>query len=413
MLIGLAVSLGSVACQRAISWLTVLVTGHPDYGFGGSDHAAYWLLLAPVLAGALYGPLSCWLAPGARGLAIPDMLAALDRDDGRIEARVGMTRMLTSTLCIGAGGSVGREGPTVFFGAALGSTLARITGMSATELRLAVGSGAAAATAATFDAPLTGVVLALELIVRRLSVFSCAVLGLASITALGVRRSLIGPFTLGPVSGTGSVGLLAAATICVLGALTGYALTGLLYGAQRLADRAWRGPEWLRPAVGGLLLGPLLLAAPELYGTGYPAITEAFRGGYPLGVLAVLLAGKLLATSLTLAIGGSGGIFGPAMFIGAMLGASYGSLTGEEVGGCALIGAVAVLAGATRIPVTAVFLLVEVTGDQRLLLPLTLVAVGAAALGRLLSPDTIFTAKLREHRPALPTVDLDPGSSSA
>jgi CIC family chloride channel protein len=178
---------------------------------------------------------------------------------------------------------------------------------------------------------------------------------------------------------------------------------------EDLCDRVWRGPEWARPAAGGLLLGALLLVLPEMYGVGYPVLENAVGGRYTIAFLLVLLLGKMAATSLTIGIGGSGGVFAPSLFMGAVLGAAYGAAAGHlfptvagPVGAYGLIGMGAVFAGAARAPITAVVIMFELTGEYTIILPLMAAIVLATLAGRALSTDTIYTLKLRRRG-----IDLD------
>jgi CIC family chloride channel protein len=187
-------------------------------------------------------------------------------------------------------------------------------------------------------------------------------------------------------------------------ALVGVAFIRVLYGFEDLADRVWRGPEWLRPAVGGIVLGVLLLALPEMYGVGYPVLERAIRTDYVPGFLLVLMAGKILATSLTIAIGGSGGVFAPSLFMGAMLGVAYGDVLQRAfpgivgpAGAYGLVGMGAVFAAAARAPMTAVIIIFELTGEYQIILPLMFAIALSAGISNLLSRDTIYTLKLRRR----------------
>jgi CIC family chloride channel protein len=190
----------------------------------------------------------------------------------------------------------------------------------------------------------------------------------------------------------------------VLAGAIGVGFTRVLYFIEDACDWAWRGPEWARPAVGGLLLGALLLVVPEMYGVGYPVLEKAVNGGYVAGFLIALLVAKMIATSLTIGIGGSGGVFAPSLFIGAMLGSAYGLIAGDlfphiagPVGAFGLIGMGAVFAGAARAPITAVIILFELTGEYSIILPLMTAIVLATLTSRRLSHDTIYTLKLRRR----------------
>jgi CIC family chloride channel protein len=183
----------------------------------------------------------------------------------------------------------------------------------------------------------------------------------------------------------------------------------VLYGIEDVCDRVWRGPEWLRPAIGGILLGLLLLAVPQMYGVGYPVLGDGVTGRYAVGTLLFLLVAKIVATSLTIGIGGSGGVFAPSLFAGAMLGAAFGQTAAAlapgasgAAGAFALVGMAAVFAGAARAPITAVLVVFELTGEYSLILPLMLAVSLATGVSSLLSRTTVYTAKLVRRG-----VDLD------
>ena len=180
--------------------------------------------------------------------------------------------------------------------------------------------------------------------------------------------------------------------------------TRVLYAIEDVCDGLWRGPEWLRPAVGGILLGLLLLVLPQMYGVGYPVLGDGVAGKYAIAFLLVLLVGKMVATSLTIGIGGSGGVFAPSLFIGAMLGSAFGEVmhllaptVAGPVGAYGLIGMGAVFAGAARAPITAVVIMFELTGEYSIILPLMAAIVLATGISHRLSGDTIYTLKLRRR----------------
>jgi CIC family chloride channel protein len=208
------------------------------------------------------------------------------------------------------------------------------------------------------------------------------------------------------------------ALFAVLGLLAGAAgviFTRVLYLIEDVCDGLWRGPEWLRPAVGGVLLGLLLLALPQLYGVGYPVLGHAVFGLYGVGFLLLLAAAKMVATSLTIGIGGSGGVFAPSLFIGAMLGSAFGQVAHQVLPGTAgpagaygLIGMGAVFAGAARAPITAVVIMFELTGEYTIILPLMLAIVLAAGISHLVSSDTVYTRKLLRRG-----IDIDEPADSA
>ena len=197
--VGLGAGLGAVAFRFLIVGITGLVTGRPDYGVDGrvaSLHlpalGPWFLLLAPVVGGLLYGPLVHRFAPQARGHGVPEVMVAVAQDGGRIPARVAGVKALASALCIGTGGSVGREGPIVQIGSALGSAAGQWLRVPSHRLTLMVACGAAGGISATFDAPISGVVFGLELILRAFTAEAFGVLGISSVTANVVARVTVG-----------------------------------------------------------------------------------------------------------------------------------------------------------------------------------------------------------------------------
>jgi CIC family chloride channel protein len=397
---------GAVAFRYLILGITRAFTRHDDYS--AISHPAWWIVFVPVAGGLLYGPLIHFFAREARGHGVPEVMFAVAERGGRIRPQVAVVKSLASALCIGSGGSVGREGPIVQIGSALGSTLGQITRVPESRLRILVACGAAGGISATFNAPIAGVFFGLELILRDFEAESFGVVVLSSFVADIIGRAAFGshPFLALPAFHIRSpieyplyIGLGFAA------AVVGVVFIRVLYGAEDVADRIWRDrPEWLRPAVGGLLLGLVVLALPELYGVGYPPLERAMGGQYAVGLLLLLLAGKIVATSLTIAIGGSGGVFAPSLFMGAMLGSAYGAGVHHLLphataapGAYGLVGMGAVFAGAARAPITAVIIIFELTGDYRIILPLMFAIALSAGVSSLLTRDTIYTLKLRRR----------------
>jgi CIC family chloride channel protein len=409
--VGLGAGLGAAAFRWLITTATRLFTGHDDYAASAgavNPHlpglGRWFVLLTPVVAGLIYGPLVYRFAREARGHGVPEVMYAVAERGGRIRPQVAVVKALASALCIGGGGSVGREGPIVQIGSALGSSLGQLVRLPESRLRILVACGAAGGIAATFNTPIAGVFFALELILGDFAVESFAAVVLAAVAAAALSRAAFGdhPFLTLPTFTIGSVGeYVAYAVLGLLAAGVGVGWSRALYFVEDLCDRLWRGPEWLRPAVGGLLLGGVLLALPQMYGVGYPVLGRAVDGGYAIGFVLLLMVGKIVATSLTIGIGGSGGVFAPSLFVGAMLGEAFGLVLHAadpalvpSPGAFALVGMGAVFAGAARTPITAVLIMFELTGEYRIILPLMLAIALAAGVSKLISRDTIYTRKL-------------------
>ncbi|WP_020498111.1 chloride channel protein [Sciscionella marina] len=410
VLIGAGAGIGAVGFRWLISAVTRVLSGHADYSDAG--HAAnglvpwlgpYFVLFAPVVAGLIYGPLVNKFAPEARGHGVPEVMYAVAERGGRIAPQVTVVKALASALCIGGGGSVGREGPIVQIGSAWGSTIGRLTRIPEARLRVLVACGAAGGIAATFNAPLAGPFFAMELILRDFAARAFGAVVLSSVTASVIGRAMLGdhPFLdLPKLHIHHAYQYLLFALLGLVVGMVGVAFSRLLYLIEDACDWLWRGPEWLRPAIGGLLLGGLLLVLPQMYGVGYPVMQHAMDGRFGLWLLLALATGKILATGLTIGIGGSGGVFAPSLFIGAMSGTAFGILADQLVPGAGspglygLIGMGAAFAGATRAAITGIIVLFELTGEYSIILPLMLAIVLATVVSRRLSGDTIYTFKL-------------------
>ncbi len=429
MLLALLVGVGAAGFAVVFRWLietfTLFFSGHADYAAvagAANPHlpglGRWFLLGVPVLAGLVYGPLVHFFAREARGHGVPEVMYAVARRGGRIAPQVAVVKALASALTIGGGGSVGREGPIVQIGSALGSTLGRGVRVPEPRVRVLVACGAAGGIAATFNAPLAGVFFAMELILADFTGQAFGMVVLASVTSSVIGRAALGdvPFlTLPTFTVQSPWEYVGFAVLGVLAGAVGVGFTRVLYWVEDACDAIWKGPEWLRPAVGGIFLGLLLVALPQMYGVGYPVLGDAIGGVYALGFLVVLLVGKMLATSLTIGIGGSGGVFAPSLFIGAMLGSAFGQVAQNlapgvvgPVGAYGLIGMGAVFAGAARAPITAIVIMFELTGEYSIILPLMTAIVIATGTSHALSSETIYTAKLRRRGVDLGAVETIP-----
>ncbi|WP_407342785.1 chloride channel protein [Pengzhenrongella phosphoraccumulans] len=414
LVIGAGAGVAAIGFRWLITTFTLALSGHADYaGLGpvANPHVPglgrWFVLFTPVIAGLVYGPLVHFFAREARGHGVPEVMYAVSRRGGRIAPQVAAVKALASALCIGGGGSVGREGPIVQIGAALGSTFGRVLKVTEPRVKILVACGSAGGIAATFNAPLAGVFFAMELILGDFSAQAFGMVVLASVTASVIGRSVLGndPFLTLPTFTVDNLTQYALfAVLGLLAGVVGVMFTRILYVIEDVCDRIWHGPEWLRPAVGGFALGGLLLLLPEMYGVGYPVLGKSIAGSYGVAFLVLLLFGKIFATSLTIGIGGSGGVFAPSLFIGAMLGSAYGEVLrviAPDIAGSpgvyGLIGMGAVFAGAAKAPITAVVILFELTGEYTIILPLMVAIVLASAISHVLARDSIYTFKLRRR----------------
>jgi chloride channel protein, CIC family len=414
LLVGVGSGLGAVVFRYLIYFFTWLATGHTEFGqagYVGSGHLPWlglgFFIVIPVLGGLIYGPLIYRWAREARGHGVPEVMIAVAENGGRIRWQVSVVKALASALCIGSGGSVGREGPIVQIGSALASTVGQWIRVPENRLRILVACGAAGGISATFNAPITGVFFGVEIILREFSVDALFTVMLSAMIADVTAIPFLGnkPFLSGFPTGITLQhprNYLLVAVLAVIAALLGLGFKSVLYKIEDLCDLIWKGrPEWARPAVGGVVLGALLLAIPQLYGVGYPVMYKTTAGGYAIWFLILLAFGKMLATSLSIGIGGSGGIFAPSLFIGVTGGMAYGDIVqhlfGASAGQPALYAVVAmgaVFTSAARAPLTSLASVVEMTGDFSLTLPVMLAVAIASTVSRALSYGTIYTTKL-------------------
>ena len=414
LLVGVGAGLGAVAFRYLIYFFTWLATGHSEFGQGGyvgSSHLPWlglgFFVVIPVIGGLLYGPLIYNWAREARGHGVPEVMIAVAENGGRIRWQVSVVKAVASALCIGVGGSVGREGPIVQIGSALASSFGQWVRMPENRLRILVACGAGGGIAATFNAPITGVFFGVEIILAEFSIDALFTVMLSAMIADITAIPFLGdkPFLSGFPSGIvlhHPRNYLLVALLAVVAALMGLAFKSVLYKIDDLCDAVWKGrPEWARPAVGGIVLGLLLLALPQMYGVGYPVMYKTTAGGYALWFLIVLAVGKMLATGLSIGIGGSGGIFAPSLFIGVTSGYAYGDIGnhifGADAGQPALYAVVAmgaVFTSAARAPLTSLASVVEMSGDFSLTLPVMLAVAIASTISRALSYGTIYTTKL-------------------
>ncbi len=393
-----------------------------------------WLLIVvPAIGMGLTGILTNAFAREAQGHGVPQVINALIRKGGVIPLRIGIVKVAASILTVGSGGSAGTEGPIVQIGATVGSQIGKRFRVSREQMGTLVGCGAAAGISAIFNAPIAGVFFVLEILLRDFSVKTFTPIVVASVFAAVTRGSLLGE--------DGSTAIFAVSesvrqaqflpqelpSYLVLGLICGCVAVGfnkLLHYGEDVSAGIKLHPL-LKPIAGAVLLGILGImhiglvrwagqdvSVPAFFGNGYetirhlidPAGHSAGEGTVLLlGLLALLVILKGVATTLTLASGGSGGVFAPSLFLGAAAGALVGEAL-EMLGllpeqstpaAYALVGMGAVVAGSTHAPLTAILILFELTQNIRVVLPIMLAAVVATVVAQLIERDSIYTFKLR------------------
>ena len=372
------------------------------------------VILVPVVGGIIVTFLVTNFAPEARGHGVPEVMDAIYYRDGLIRPVVAVVKSLASALSIGTGAAVGREGPIIQIGAAIGSSLGQVIAIAPWQRITLVAAGAGAGIAATFNTPIGGVMFAIELMMPELSARTFLPVALATGAATFVGRIFFG---LHPAFEVPAVlqmsqqpaSLTALLLFTLLGALVGLAATAFIRGlslAEDLFDSV-RNP-YLRHAAGMLMIGVMFYAlfrtAGHYYveGVGYSTIQAILAGGLTLPwLLLILCAAKLCATSVSLGSGASGGVFSPSLFMGATVGGAFGALIeavhpvdGVGVTTCAMVGMAATVGSGTGAAMTAVTMIFEMTRDYDLVMPIIIAVALAIGVRRLLSPENIYTIKL-------------------
>ena len=336
VLVGIGAGVGTVVVRsliEAVEWVGFDLIPKLTTQFGHS-----YLVVVPAVGGVLVGVLINRYAREAKGHGVPEVMEAIALRGGRIRPVVALVKAVASALTIGSGGSAGSEGPIVQIGASLGSTLGQALHLSDDRIRNLVACGAAGGIAATFNTPIAGVIFALEVILGAFSVRYFSTVVISAVVASVIGRAIYGDLPTFPLPveyGVRSLWEFAFYPLLgILAALVGAAFVRILYRVEE-GFEAWRVfPEWAKPAIGGALLGLLALLYPHLagadwqrtphfFGAGYDIIAAALQNQLVLSTVLLLLIMKIAATSLTLGSGGSGGVFAPALFMGAMLGTAF------------------------------------------------------------------------------------------
>ncbi|NIR46624.1 MAG: CBS domain-containing protein [Gemmatimonadetes bacterium] len=402
--VGLFGGLGAVAFRALIVWVNQVAWRQGPVTL---DHLAglppWWKVAAPAVGGLFVGLITYRFAREARGHGVPEVMEAVALRGGRIRPRVVLAKLFASGICIGSGGSVGREGPIVQIGSALGSTIGGWLKIDRRRLRTLVGCGAAAGIAGTFNAPVAGALFAVEVILGDFGVAQFSPIVISSVAATVVSHYFLGDvpaFEIPAYSLVHASELFAYAGLGVLAGLVGLGFVRTLYKMEDAFERL-PAPFAAKAVLGGALVGVIGIWAPQVFGVGYDAITEALHGGMAWSFLLALVVLKVLAVSITIGSGGSGGIFAPSLFIGAMLGGAVGTVittiwptATAGPGAYALVGMGAIVAAATHAPITAILIIFELTGDYEIILPLMISCIIATLLATRLQRASIYTMKL-------------------
>lgn len=405
--VGVVTGLGAVVLTLGIELVADLLQGR-IVGFvapGHGDAAAttwqaplrsWWLLIVLPAAGALVGLLVTTFAPETEGHGTDAVIRSFHREQSLVRKRVGPLKLLTSMITIGSGGSAGREGPVAQVGAGFGSLLARLLNLPSRDRRMLLIAGVAGGVGGMFRAPLGGALFSIEVLYSENEYESEALIPaiIAAIVSYVVNASLTGwgsVFHTAPVRFTRPIELIPYIAFGFFLAIIGIVYVKVFYGVRDLFARL-QVPAWTKPAIGGLLLAPLAMVLPQVLGGGYGWLQLTLDGDMPLKLLAVLVPAKILATSLTIASGGSGGVFAPSLIIGGMSGAVFADLAAKvapyaapSAGACVLVGMGGFFSGVAKVPIASLIMVAEMSGSYRLLVPMMLVGSVSFLLTRAVS----------------------------
>lgn len=405
ILAGFCIVLFRVAIAAARLWL-----------LGSSMHpGAPRVVLVPALTGLVIAVLAVRFFPRVRGSGVNQTKGALYIYDGYVSSETVVGKFVLCALAIGSGQSLGPEDPSVLIGAGVASALGRWLKLSKERLRLVAPVGAAAGLAAAFNAPITAVLFVIEEVIGRWSAGTLGAVVLAAISSVVVERWFMGdePLFRVPQYRLAHPGeLLAYAALGVVGGVASVVFVKVI---KNLRPRLRRLPQWsqyLQPAVAGLLIGFIAIWFPQVMGAGYEWVDLAMHNRFPWEVLGIIAGLKLLSTALSFATGTPGGLFAPVLFMGAMLGGSVAMLEQQlfpaiavPVGAYALVGMGALFAGILRAPMTSVFMILEVSGNYSIILPVIICNTISYVISRSFQQVPLFDLLSRQDGLDLPSLE--------
>jgi CIC family chloride channel protein len=423
--LGICTGIGAALFRALIGFIHNLaflgqISWHYDANhFTGLAPWGAFIILVPVIGGLAVTFLVVNFAPEARGHGVPEVMDAIFYKRGLIRPVVAVVKSLASAIAIGTGAAVGREGPIIQIGSALGSTLGQVIKMAPGQRIILVAAGAGAGIAATFNTPIGGVMFAIELMMPEVGATTFLPVALATGAATFVGRAFLGDqpaFFVPPLPSLGTDPYAAATLLlfAVLGAFIGVASAGFIRGLHLAEAIFERIPNrYLRHSIGMLLVGVLIYLLHTVFGhyyvegVGYATIEAILTGqlGMTLPMLACFLvflfAAKLFATSASLGSGSSGGIFSPSLFMGAAIGGSFAAMLRAlhvplpiDVPSFAMVGMAAMVGGGTGAVMTAVTMIFEMTRDYGIVMPMIVAVAVAVGVRRMLSRENIYTIKL-------------------
>lgn len=397
IIIGILGGLGAALLRFLIHFFQQILWGNEGY------LANWWLtILIPAGGAFIVGLIIYFFSREAKGHGVPEVMEAISMKNGVIRPRVVFSKAIASALTIASGGSVGREGPIIQIGSAIGSTIGQFFKLSRRRMQTLVGCGAAAGIAAAFNTPIAGAMFSVEILLGDFAISQFSPIVISSVSATVISRMFYGDFPAFQVPKYAlvhPVELLPYALLGLIAGFVGILFIKILYFLEDKFD-AVKIPDFYKTTFGGILLGIIGLKFPEVLGVGYDALNQALLGQMGIMFLFALIFLKILASSITLGAGSSGGIFAPSLFMGAMTGGFFGNIVHNLFpaitagpGAYALVAMSAVVAATTHAPITAILIIFEMTNDYKIILPLMIATIISLTTTKFLK-GSIYTLKL-------------------
>ncbi len=409
VVIGIWSGLLVVWFRLAIEWCHLLLLG------SATTPAFPRIILVPVAGGLIVALLLNLIFPRVRGSGVNQTKSAVYISNGHIPFKTVVGKFVTSAIAIGSGQSLGPEDPSLQIGAGVASAMGRRLGLGRDRLRLVAPVGAAAGLAAAFSSPITAVLFVIEEVIGRWTAGVLGAVVLAAVSSVVVSQLFLGSqplFRVPPYHLRHASELLVYAALGVIGGLVSVLFVKAIARIRPALKRLPRWTQYVQPAAAGLLIGVIGLSAPQVMGAGYEVVDRAMRDQYVWQLLAALGALKILATTISFVSGTPGGLFAPTLFIGAMFGGAVGGLAhvlfpalGASPAAYALVGMGTLFAGFLRAPMTSVFMIVEVSGDYTIVLPVMIANTIAYLISRRLQATALFDLLARQDGTELPSME--------
>jgi CIC family chloride channel protein len=420
VLVGAAAAAGAIGFREAIGYVQLVFYGiRSEQLYSWAQTLPWWqVMLAPAMGGLLVGLYLRYLMPGGRPQGVPEVMEATALKGGRMTLKAGIGAAVVSVVSLGAGASAGREGPVVHLGASLASWVAARLGLDTALARTILGCGVAAAVAASFNAPIAGVFFALEVVIGHYALRAFAPIVIAAVTGTLLSRAYFGDFPAFIVPAHEITSFLEFPAFMLLGIVSAV-VASIFIGSVTLAETVVgkiQARAWAMPIGGGLAVGTIALAYPQVLGVGYEATDAALNEALSLELLIGLIVAKTAATAICLGCRFGGGVFSPALFLGAMLGGAFGIIATQVApelssgyGAYTMVGMGAVAGAVLGAPISTILMIFELTGDYQLTIAVMIATVTASVITQSVLGHSYFTWQLARRGVSLeagPEIDV-------